>query len=64
MFTKEEYFIIFDVFENLETENDEVKILKEKMKLIKEQYLLSEEMNKKMTDLQDKINCLTKKEEV
>lgn len=64
MFTKEEYFIIFDVFENLETSEDEVKILKEKMKLIKEQYILSEEMNKKMTDLQDKINCLTKKEEV
>ena len=64
MFTKEEYFIIFDVFENLETEKDDVKILKEKMKLIKEQYILSEEMNKKMTDLQDKINCLTKKEEV
>lgn len=64
MFTKEEYFIIFDVFENLETDNDEVKILKEKMKLIKEQYILSEEMNKKMSEIQDKINCLTKKEEV
>lgn len=64
MFTKEEYFIIFDVFENLETEKDDVKILKEKMKLIKEQYILSEEMNKKMSEIQDKINCLTKKEEV
>lgn len=60
MFSKEELEIIFDVFENLETEKDDVKLLKEKMSLLNEQRKIGDEANQKITELQDKISALYK----
>lgn len=62
MFSKDELLVIFDVFSEVESEKDDVKILKEKMKYLRDQYLLSEDYSKKITDIQDKISALTKKE--
>ena len=62
MFTKEELYLIFDVFANCEMDEEPYKKLKAKMALLKEQLLLADDTNEKITAIQDKIAELYKDE--
>lgn len=62
MFTKEELEIIFKVFEELETEDENEILLKKKMSLLDEQRKIGDEANEKITKLQDEIQALYKNE--
>lgn len=62
MFTKEELYLIFDVFANTEMDEEPYKRLKTKMALLKEQMLLADDTQEKITAIQDKIAELYKDE--
>lgn len=62
MFTKEELEIIFRVFEELVTEDENEILLKKKMSLLDEQRKIGDEANEKITKLQDEIQALYKNE--
>lgn len=62
MFTKEELEIIFRVFEELVTEDENEILLKKKMSLLDEQRKIGDEANEKITKLQDEIQALYKTE--
>lgn len=62
MFTKEELEIIFRVFEDLTTLDEEEKLLQKKMHLLNEQRKIGDEANEKITKLQDEIQALYKTE--
>lgn len=60
MFTKDELYLIFDVFANTEMDEEPYKTLKTKMALLKEQMLIADETQEKITAIQDKIAELYK----
>lgn len=62
MFTKEELEIIFKVFEELTTSDENEILLKKKMSLLDEQRKIGDEANEKITKLQDEIQALYKTE--
>ena len=60
MFTKDELYLIFEVFANTEMDEEPYKTLKTKMALLKEQLLIADESQEKITAIQDKIAELYK----
>ena len=62
MFTKDELYLIFDVFANSEMNEEPHKRLKTKMALLKEQMLLADDTQEKISAIQDKIAELYKED--
>ena len=63
MFTKEELEIVFKVFEDLESDDKDVKFLKDKMALLNEQRKIGDEANSKIAEIQTRIEELYKGDE-
>lgn len=60
MFTKDELYLIFEVFANTVMDEEPYKTLKTKMALLKEQMLLADDTQAKISAIQDKIAELYK----
>ena len=60
MFKKEELDIIFKVFKELETDDEETKFLKQKMEILNEQRNVGDSANKMIAELQQKLVDLEK----
>lgn len=63
MFQKEELDIIFQVFSELETDNESINHLKAKMEILNKQRKIGDKANEEIMKLQDELVKLEKKEE-